>query len=80
MCNNAIPAPLNYAPNGHHALSKIHWRLNQSSGMSRYPGDKVLKNGDIVNLTSLSSKMAITRKQPHDFMSAVPSIQAQASV
>ncbi len=46
----AIPAPLNYAPDGHTPYPKsICTSVNQQI-CHGVPGDKVLKNGDIVNI------------------------------
>ena len=46
----AIPAPLNYAPDGHKPYPKsICTSINQQI-CHGVPGDKALKNGDIVNI------------------------------
>ena len=45
-----IPAPLNYAPSGHHPYPKSICTSVNNQVCHGVPGDKVLKNGDIVNL------------------------------
>lgn len=45
-----IPAPLNYAPNGHAPYPKSICTSVNNQVCHGVPGDKVLKNGDIVNL------------------------------
>ena len=45
-----IPAPLNYAPNGHTPYPKSICTSVNNQVCHGVPGDKVLKNGDIVNL------------------------------
>lgn len=47
---NAIPAPLNYAPPGHIPYPKSICTSVNHQICHGVPGDKVLKNGDIVNL------------------------------
>ena len=46
----AIPAPLNYAPDGHTPYPKSICTSVNHVICHGVPGDKVLKNGDIVNL------------------------------
>ena len=45
-----IPAPLNYAPSGHTPYPKSICTSVNNQVCHGVPGDKVLKNGDIVNL------------------------------
>jgi len=45
-----IPAPLNYAPNGHTPYPKSICTSVNNQVCHGVPGDKVLKNGDVVNL------------------------------
>jgi methionyl aminopeptidase len=45
-----IPAPLNYAPSGHNPYPKSICTSVNNQVCHGVPGDKVLKNGDIVNL------------------------------
>jgi methionyl aminopeptidase len=45
-----IPAPLNYAPNGHTPYPKSICTSVNNQVCHGVPGDKTLKNGDIVNL------------------------------
>lgn len=45
-----IPAPLNYAPSGHKPYPKSICTSINHQVCHGVPGDKVLKNGDIVNL------------------------------
>jgi len=45
-----IPAPLNYAPSGHMPYPKSICTSVNNQVCHGVPGDKVLKNGDIVNL------------------------------
>jgi methionyl aminopeptidase len=46
----AIPAPLNYAPDGHTPYPKSICTSVNHQICHGVPGDKVLKNGDIVNI------------------------------
>ena len=45
-----VPAPLNYAPSGHTPYPKSICTSVNNQVCHGVPGDKVLKNGDIVNL------------------------------
>lgn len=47
---NAIPAPLNYAPDGHTPYPKSICTSVNHQICHGVPGDKVLKNGDTVNI------------------------------
>lgn len=47
---NAIPAPLNYAPDGHTPYPKSICTSVNHQICHGIPGDKVLKNGDIINI------------------------------
>ncbi len=47
---HCIPAPLNYAPSGHKPYPKSICTSINHQVCHGVPGDKVLKNGDIVNL------------------------------
>jgi methionyl aminopeptidase len=46
----AVPAPLNYAPSGHNPYPKSICTSINHQVCHGVPGDRVLKNGDIVNL------------------------------
>ncbi len=46
----AIPAPLNYAPNGHHPYPKSICTSVNHQVCHGVPNDKALKNGDIINI------------------------------
>jgi methionyl aminopeptidase len=50
MYKNAIPAPLNYAPDGHTPYPKSICTSVNHQICHGVPGDKVLKNGDTVNI------------------------------
>src|SRR5580765_8761683 len=45
-----IPAPLNYAPSGHRPYPKSICTSVNHQVCHGVPGDKVLRNGDIVNI------------------------------
>lgn len=47
---NAIPAPLNYAPDGHTPYPKSICTSVNHQICHGVPGEKVLKNGDVVNI------------------------------
>jgi len=54
-----IPAPLNYAPPGYKPLPQVHLYLGQPPGCHGVPGERVLKNGDILNIDITVIKTAI---------------------
>lgn len=74
---NAIPAPLNYAPNGHTPYPKsICTSVNQQI-CHGVPGDRVLKNGDIINIDITVIKDGYHGDTSRMFYVGKPSIQAK---
>jgi methionyl aminopeptidase len=72
-----IPAPLNYAPPGHTPYPKsICTSVNQQV-CHGVPGDKILKNGDIVNLDITVIKDGYHGDTSRMFCVGTPSIQAK---
>jgi methionyl aminopeptidase len=72
-----IPAPLNYAPPGHTPYPKsICTSVNQQV-CHGVPGDKILKNGDIVNLDITVIKEGYHGDTSRMFCVGTPSIQAK---
>lgn len=72
-----IPAPLNYAPPGHAPYPKsICTSINQQV-CHGVPGDRVLKNGDIVNLDITTIKDGYHGDTSRMFCVGTPSIQAK---
>jgi len=74
---HAIPAPLNYAPNGHTPYPKSICTSINHQVCHGIPGDKVLKNGDIVNLDITVIKDGYHGDSSRMFYVGVPSIQAK---
>jgi len=74
---HAIPAPLNYAPNGHTPYPKSICASINHQVCHGIPGDKVLKNGDIVNLDITVIKDGYHGDSSRMFYVGVPSIQAK---
>jgi methionyl aminopeptidase len=73
----AIPAPLNYAPDGHNPYPKsICTSVNQQI-CHGVPGDRVLKNGDIVNIDITVIKDGYHGDTSRMFYIGTPSIQAK---
>ena len=74
---NAIPAPLNYAPDGHKPYPKsICTSINQQI-CHGVPSDKALKNGDIVNIDITVIKDGYHGDTSRMFCVGDPSIQAK---
>ncbi len=72
-----IPAPLNYAPPGHAPYPKsICASINQQV-CHGVPGDRALKNGDIVNLDITTIKDGYHGDTSRMFCVGTPSIQAR---
>lgn len=73
----AIPAPLNYAPDGHRPYPKsICTSINQQI-CHGVPSDKALKNGDIVNIDITVIKDGYHGDTSRMFFVGEPSIQAK---
>lgn len=73
----SIPAPLNYAPPGHTPYPKsICTSVNQQV-CHGVPGEKILKNGDIVNLDITVIKDGYHGDTSRMFCAGTPSIQAK---
>ena len=73
----AIPAPLNYAPDGHTPYPKSICTSVNHVICHGVPGDKVLKNGDIVNLDITVIKDGYHGDTSRMFMVGEVSIQAK---
>lgn len=72
-----IPAPLNYAPSGHIPYPKsICTSINQQI-CHGVPGDRVLKNGDIINIDITVIKDGYHGDTSRMFCVGEPSIQAK---
>jgi methionyl aminopeptidase len=72
-----IPAPLNYAPPGHAPYPKsICTSVNQQV-CHGVPGERILKNGDIVNLDITTIKEGYHGDTSRMFCVGTPSIQAK---
>ncbi len=74
---HAIPAPLNYAPNGHSPYPKSICASINHQVCHGIPGDKALKNGDIVNLDITVIKDGYHGDSSRMFYVGTPSIQAR---
>jgi len=72
-----IPAPLNYAPNGHTPYPKSICTSINHQVCHGVPGDKKLKNGDIVNLDITTIKDGYHGDTSRMFCVGDPSIQAR---
>ena len=72
-----IPAPLNYAPNGHNPYPKSICTSINHQICHGVPSDKILKNGDIVNLDITVIKDGYHGDSSRMFMIGEPSIQAK---
>jgi methionyl aminopeptidase len=75
-----IPAPLNYAPHGHKPYPKSICTSVNHQVCHGVPGDKKLKNGDIVNLDITTIKDGWHGDTSRMFMVGAPSIQAKRLV
>lgn len=73
----AIPAPLNYAPGGHTPYPKSICSSINHQVCHGIPSDKVLKNGDIVNLDITVIKDGYHGDSSRMFYVGEPSIQAK---
>ena len=73
----AIPAPLNYAPDGHTPYPKSICTSVNHVICHGVPGDKVLKNGDIVNIDITVIKDGYHGDTSRMFMVGEVSIQAK---
>lgn len=74
---NTIPAPLNYAPPGHIPYPKSICTSVNHQICHGVPGEKVLKNGDIVNLDITVIKDGYHGDTSRMFYVGEPSIQAK---
>ena len=72
-----IPAPLNYAPNGHTPYPKSICTSINHQVCHGVPSDKKLKNGDIVNLDITTIKNGYHGDTSRMFYVGEPSIQAK---
>jgi methionyl aminopeptidase len=75
-----IPAPLDYAPPGHKPYPKSICASVNHQVCHGVPGDRKLKNGDIVNLDITTIKDGWHGDTSRMFMVGVPSIQARRLV
>jgi methionyl aminopeptidase len=73
----AIPAPLNYAPDGHTPYPKSICTSVNHVICHGVPGDKVIKNGDIVNIDVTVIKDGYHGDTSRMFMLGEVSIQAK---
>lgn len=74
---NAIPAPLNYAPPGHTPYPKSICTSVNHQICHGVPGEKVLKNGDVVNIDITVIKDGYHGDTSRMFYVGEPSIQAK---
>ncbi len=74
---NTIPAPLNYAPPGHNPYPKSICTSVNHQVCHGVPGDRVLKNGDIVNIDITVIKDGFHGDTSRMFWVGEPSIQAK---
>jgi methionyl aminopeptidase len=72
-----IPAPLNYAPPGHTPYPKSICTSVNHQVCHGVPGDRVLKNGDIVNIDITVIKEGYHGDTSRMFYAGEPSIQAK---
>jgi methionyl aminopeptidase len=72
-----VPAPLNYAPPGHNPYPKSICTSVNHQVCHGIPGDKVLKNGDIVNIDVTVIKDGFHGDTSRMFFVGEPSIQAK---
>ncbi|MCE5180402.1 MAG: type I methionyl aminopeptidase [Betaproteobacteria bacterium] len=73
----AIPAPLNYAPSGHNPYPKSICTSVNHQVCHGVPGEKKLKNGDIVNIDVTTIKDGFHGDTSRMFYIGEPSIQAR---
>lgn len=74
---HTIPAPLNYAPPGHNPYPKSICTSVNHQVCHGIPGEKVLKNGDIVNIDVTVIKDDYHGDTSRMFFVGEPSIQAK---
>lgn len=74
---HAIPAPLNYAPSGHNPYPKSICTSVNHQVCHGVPGDKKLKNGDIINIDVTVIKDGFHGDSSRMFYVGEPSIQAR---
>jgi methionyl aminopeptidase len=72
-----VPAPLNYAPPGHNPFPKSICTSVNHQVCHGVPGDRVLKNGDIVNIDITVIKDGYHGDTSRMFLVGEPSIQAK---
>ena len=72
-----IPAPLNYAPHGHVPYPKSICTSINHQVCHGVPGDKKLKNGDILNIDITTIKDGFHGDTSRMFYAGEPSIQAK---
>jgi methionyl aminopeptidase len=72
-----IPAPLNYAPHGHQPYPKSICTSVNHQVCHGVPGEKILKNGDIVNLDITTIKDGYHGDTSRMFCVGTPSVQAK---
>jgi len=72
-----IPAPLNYAPPGHRPYPKSICTSVNHQVCHGVPGDKILKNGDIVNIDVTVIKEGWHGDTSRMFYVGEPSVQAR---
>ena len=73
----SIPAPLNYAPHGHTPYPKSICTSVNHQVCHGVPGDKILKNGDIVNIDVTPIKNGYHGDSSRMYYVGEPSIQAR---
>jgi methionyl aminopeptidase len=74
---NAIPAPLNYAPSGHNPYPRSICTSINYQVCHGVPSDKKLKNGDIVNIDVTVIKDGFHGDSSRMYFVGEPSIQAK---
>ena len=72
-----IPAPLNYAPPGHQPYPKSICTSINHQVCHGVPGEKILKNGDILNIDVTTIKQGYHGDTSRMFYVGEPSIQAK---
>jgi methionyl aminopeptidase len=72
-----IPAPLNYAPHGHQPYPKSICTSVNHQVCHGVPSEKILKNGDIVNLDITTIKDGYHGDTSRMFCVGTPSVQAK---
>jgi methionyl aminopeptidase len=74
---HTVPAPLNYAPAGYDPFPKAICTSVNHQVCHGIPGDKVLKNGDILNIDVTVIKDGYHGDTSRMFIAGEPSIQAK---